>query len=106
MGKANQKPQVLEERIVKPVKSNYLLFLPEGYEAQGKKQWPLILFLHGAGERGANLKKVAVSRSSQNCQNRTSRFAATSLFPHNVRRAKAGRTMCCSALLDGSGREA
>ena len=60
MGKANQKPHVLEKRITRPAKSSYLLFLPEGYEARGKKQWPLILFLHGAGERGANLKKVAV----------------------------------------------
>jgi len=38
---------------------NYLLFLPKGYEANGKKHWPLLLFLHGAGERGTNVWKVA-----------------------------------------------
>jgi predicted peptidase len=38
---------------------NYLLFLPQGYEANGGKRWPLILFLHGAGERGTNIWKVA-----------------------------------------------
>ena len=37
----------------------YLVSLPEGYGAQ-KKAWPLILFLHGAGERGDNLELVKV----------------------------------------------
>lgn len=35
---------------------NYLLYLPPGYEKQDK--WPLVLFLHGAGERGDNLDKL------------------------------------------------
>ena len=60
MGKANQKAHNLSRRITKPATASYLLFLPEGYEARGKKQWPLILFLHGAGERGTNLNKVTV----------------------------------------------
>ncbi|MBD2100050.1 prolyl oligopeptidase family serine peptidase [Leptolyngbya sp. FACHB-261] len=33
----------------------YLLFLPQRYEEQS---WPLILFLHGAGERGSDLNRV------------------------------------------------
>jgi predicted peptidase len=37
----------------------YLLALPEGY-AEGAERWPLVLFLHGAGERGADLRQVAV----------------------------------------------
>ena len=37
---------------------NYLLYLPKGYR-QSKKAWPLILFLHGAGERGTHIDKVA-----------------------------------------------
>ena len=40
-------------------KVNYLLFLPKAYEANAEKRWPLILFLHGAGERGTNVWKVA-----------------------------------------------
>jgi len=36
-------------------KLDYLLFLPEGYSDKADKQWPLILFLHGAGERGSDL---------------------------------------------------
>lgn len=34
----------------------YLLSLPEGYAADPGKKWPLIVFLHGAGERGDNLE--------------------------------------------------
>lgn len=34
----------------------YLLFLPADYMSQ--KKWPLILFLHGAGEKGSNLEIV------------------------------------------------
>jgi predicted peptidase len=37
---------------------NYLLFLPQGIQAQPQKRWPLILFLHGAGERGHDLALV------------------------------------------------
>jgi predicted peptidase len=35
----------------------YLLHLPKGAEA-GKKKWPLLVFLHGRGERGDNLNRV------------------------------------------------
>src|SRR5216683_4911384 len=41
------------------IELNYLLFLPKGYEAKSEKRWPLILFLHGAGERGTDVWKVA-----------------------------------------------
>jgi predicted peptidase len=41
------------------VKVNYLLFLPEGY-GKDDKQWPVLVFLHGAGESGSNLSKVKV----------------------------------------------
>jgi predicted peptidase len=39
--------------------ADYLLFLPDGYGADASKRWPLILFLHGAGERGSDIWKVA-----------------------------------------------
>jgi predicted peptidase len=39
---------------------DYLLFLPKGYDADPQKEWPLIMFLHGAGERGTNVWLVAV----------------------------------------------
>ncbi len=37
----------------------YLLYLPEGYEANPKRSWPLIVFLHGSGDRGDNLFLLA-----------------------------------------------
>jgi len=40
--------------------TDYLLYLPEQYEAEADKQWPMILFLHGAGERGEDVEKVKV----------------------------------------------
>jgi predicted peptidase len=41
------------------LETDYLLFLPKGFDAQSTKRWPLILFLHGAGERGTDIWKVA-----------------------------------------------
>jgi len=35
----------------------YLIYLPEEY-GQGARRWPLLLFLHGAGQRGADLMQV------------------------------------------------
>jgi predicted peptidase len=45
---------------------DYLLFLPKGYDAKAEKRWPMILFLHGAGERGTNVWKVAVHGPPKN----------------------------------------
>ena len=45
---------------------DYLLFLPKGYDAKAEKRWPLILFLHGAGERGTNVWKVAMHGPPKN----------------------------------------
>ena len=47
-------------------KVNYLLFLPKGYDAKAGRRWPLILFLHGAGERGTDVWKVATHGPSKN----------------------------------------
>ena len=35
--------------------TRYLVDLPDGYDADNTKRWPLLLFLHGAGERGDDL---------------------------------------------------
>ena len=36
----------------------YLLFLPENYQVETEAIFPLMLFLHGAGERGTDIEKV------------------------------------------------
>ena len=39
---------------------DHLLYLPEGYGRRDRK-WPLVLYLHGVGERGNDLQKVGRS---------------------------------------------
>ncbi len=59
IGKAGeQSKQMLNKKITKVVDCNYLLYLPADYGKDAKKKWPLIMFLHGAGERGNNLEVV------------------------------------------------
>ena len=41
-----------------PVHLKYLLYQPKDYDTKGK--WPLLLFLHGSGERGNDLDAVKV----------------------------------------------
>jgi predicted peptidase len=42
-----------------PFAYQYLLSVPPGYESENpKKNWPLLLFLHGAGESHAPIEKV------------------------------------------------
>lgn len=38
----------------------FQLFVPQGYQADRDKSWPLIIFLHGSGERGDDIGKVKV----------------------------------------------
>jgi predicted peptidase len=52
-----QHPQSFEKEITKIISGNYLLYLPQEYETN-KKILPLMLFLHGAGERGNDLELV------------------------------------------------
>ena len=37
---------------------DFLRYLPEGYAEEREKRWPLLLFLHGLGERGKNVELV------------------------------------------------
>ncbi len=60
MPASTQSTVSLSKRITKEIKVNYLLHLPEGYAKSGRKRWPLMLFLHGAGERGTNVNLVTV----------------------------------------------
>jgi predicted peptidase len=55
---STQQEKSFEKEIKVKVRLNYLLFLPEEYTRSPGKQWPLLLFLHGAGESGDDLTKV------------------------------------------------
>lgn len=49
--------QTVQRQVTRTGSYNYLLFLPKRY-AQTQETWPVILFLHGAGERGSHLDDV------------------------------------------------
>ena len=51
----------LEWKIQRQGELQYLFYLPKDYQAKsGEQRWPLTLFLHGAGERGADVQRVAI----------------------------------------------
>lgn len=54
----NQEPRRLDRAITKHVALDYLLHVPKAYAQDDATAWPLILFLHGAGERGSDLELV------------------------------------------------
>jgi predicted peptidase len=49
----------LTKKITKEISVNYVLHFPDGYK-KSKHDWPLIVFLHGSGERGNDLSKVSI----------------------------------------------
>ena len=62
-----QKECLLRQKITKTLRCDYLLFLPATYD-KTKKRWPLILFLHGAGERGNDLNLVKLHGLTKNLE--------------------------------------
>jgi len=51
-----QKEKTFQATVKRQVSLKYLLHLPEAYQETGT--WPLIIFLHGMGERGDDLELV------------------------------------------------
>lgn len=68
-GTLRQQPQSFKREITRVVGAEYLLYLPKGYDAKDSRRWPLVLFLHGAGERGSDIKKVAAHGPPKLVQN-------------------------------------
>lgn len=58
---SSQQAQAFSRQISKTVTANYLLYLPQGYDIDKNRRWPLIVFLHGSGERGEDLNKIKVN---------------------------------------------
>jgi predicted peptidase len=52
-----QHPEEFSKTVTTKVHGRFLLFLPKEYGKTVKK-WPLIMFLHGSGERGKDLELV------------------------------------------------
>lgn len=47
-----------QKTLIKKFELNYLLNIPAVYGKTLEKKWPLIFFLHGAGERGNDIEQV------------------------------------------------
>ena len=58
MSDGKSHPRQREFALEQSVRLTYLLFLPQGYASSPSKKWPLILFLHGVGERGDDIELV------------------------------------------------
>lgn len=59
--KAPRPPAVEGQTVQPPVADGsfpYLLFMPKGYNDSGTDRWPLVIFLHGSGERGTDINLV------------------------------------------------
>lgn len=54
---SNQELQYIEKDVTFKVNLQYLIYLPKDYEERGDN-FPLVLFLHGAGERGNDIELV------------------------------------------------
>lgn len=50
-----------EKPVTRTVRLDYLISLPAGYDEQSDRRWPLMLFLHGAGERGDDVNRLRVN---------------------------------------------
>jgi predicted peptidase len=50
----------VSENEKRTVTLRYLMYLPSEYEAKEDDKFPLVLFLHGAGERGDDIEKVKI----------------------------------------------
>jgi predicted peptidase len=55
----NQTVHQFERTVTVTLGHEYLRALPEGYRAKRERRWPLLLFLHGSGERGDDVWSVA-----------------------------------------------
>ena len=64
--------------------AKYVLFIPKDYD--GKKAYPLILFLHGAGETGADGKKQAEVGLGKAIKEQADTFPFIVVFPQSQKR--------------------
>lgn len=55
----SQTVHAFERTVTRTIGYKFLLALPQGYSPRGERRWPLLLFLHGSGERGNDVWSVA-----------------------------------------------
>ncbi len=93
---AAQTLESFEHTLTRTVGYKFLLHLPTGYDAKADRVWPLMVFLHGAGERGSDPWLVAkhgppkllqgdaaVAPAGESAEAKARREEATSLLARN-----------------------
>ncbi len=53
-----QKQRAMKTSVVRKTSLSYLSWFPADYKSQKEKRFPLLIFLHGSGERGTDIQKV------------------------------------------------
>lgn len=64
--------------------AKYVLYVPPDYK--GEKAWPVVLFLHGSGESGADGKKQAAQGLGNAIKKLDKGFPAIAIFPQSQKR--------------------
>jgi predicted esterase len=60
----------------------YLAYTPKGYDANDKtKKWPLVIFLHGSGERGTDINRVKTNGFPKLCMNNDTDYQFVMISP-------------------------
>jgi predicted peptidase len=86
--------------ILKPeLELQYLLYLPDAYEANTESDFPLLLFLHGGGESGKDLDKVK-THGPPSMIEEGHKFPFLVLTPQNPHPRKLWNETALIALLD------
>jgi predicted peptidase len=60
-----QRAEHFQTQITKTIDTDYLVFLPKDYDAKSNTKHPLMLVLHGAGERGTNVWRADIHGPSK-----------------------------------------
>jgi predicted peptidase len=55
---ATDRQEVAKATVTVQKEYRYLHYLPPGYAEDTNRRWPLVLFLHGAGERGDDIETI------------------------------------------------
>ena len=83
---------VFQSEVTNTVKFDYLVYRPAQYDRENDTKWPLLLFLHGAGERGNNIELIKKHGMPKVLEDQTD-FPFVVVSP-NVRRIPGGYCSC------------
>ena len=75
--KSGQYAKIFEQEIAVKAKLGYLVYIPKEFPSS-KDKWPLVMFLHGVGERGSDLERVKIHGLAKLAENKDFPFMVVS----------------------------